>query len=244
MSNIKKYPSGELKIEKDYGNIFYLQDSDSILAFLLSLPELSFTRVTIPYLPFAREDKIVEDRVFTLKAFCDYMNYHRRGAILYDVHSDVSLALLNNVEHIEQYTIVNDNFVLEGIDYLISPDLGAAKKTQKLSDITGIPMLQCTKKRNPQTGQLSSFELLANSSLLENKTVLVVDDICDGGGTFIEVSKLLPASCTKFLYVTHGLFTKGLDVLRPYYKEVWTTNTIKREKDTTGFLIEREIICE
>jgi ribose-phosphate pyrophosphokinase len=50
---------------------------------------------------------------------------------------------------------------------------------------------------------------------LKNKSVLIVDDICDGGRTFIEAAKLLYIEGVNnvYLYVTHGLFTKGIQIL-------------------------------
>jgi ribose-phosphate pyrophosphokinase len=42
----------------------------------------------------------------------------------------------------------------------------------------------------------------------------MVDDICDGGRTFIELAKELRGMGAEkvHLYVTHGFFTKGLSV--------------------------------
>jgi ribose-phosphate pyrophosphokinase len=54
----------------------------------------------------------------------------------------------------------------------------------------------------------------------------VVDDICDGGATFIELAKHLsnPASLT--LCVTHGIFSKGVERLFDAgYTKIITTNS-------------------
>jgi len=46
--------------------------------------------------------------------------------------------------------------------------------------------------------------------------VLIVDDICDGGMTFKLLARDLLAAGAKEVhpYVTHGIFSKGLDTLK------------------------------
>ena len=50
------------------------------------------------------------------------------------------------------------------------------------------------------------------------RNCLIVDDICDGGGTFIPLAKKLKNAGAKTvtLYVTHGIFSKGLDPLKEH----------------------------
>jgi ribose-phosphate pyrophosphokinase len=50
---------------------------------------------------------------------------------------------------------------------------------------------------------------------LKDKHVIIVDDICDGGRTFIELAKVLKSNKVKniTLFVTHGIFSKGVDAL-------------------------------
>ena len=50
---------------------------------------------------------------------------------------------------------------------------------------------------------------------LEGQSVVIADDIADGGYTFIKLAeKLKEKGAGKiFLYVSHGIFSKGLDVL-------------------------------
>jgi ribose-phosphate pyrophosphokinase len=50
---------------------------------------------------------------------------------------------------------------------------------------------------------------------LTGKTCLIVDDICDGGGTFVLAANYLHSLGAKniALYTTHGIYSKGTDVL-------------------------------
>jgi ribose-phosphate pyrophosphokinase len=58
--------------------------------------------------------------------------------------------------------------------------------------------------------------------------VLIVDDLCDGGGTFTaHASVLLAAGATAVdLYVTHGIFSKGLPL--DHIDRVFTTDSYRR----------------
>lgn len=64
---------------------------------------------------------------------------------------------------------------------------------------------------------------------LEKKDILIVDDICDGGATFIELAKIIkpmnPSSLT--LFVTHGIFRNGTDSLyEAGFDRVITTDSL------------------
>ncbi len=63
-------------------------------------------------------------------------------------------------------------------------------------------------------------------------TAVVVDDICDGGATFIalaQVIKVAQPDTTIDLYVTHGIFSKGVDELLKYYGTIYTSNLMNNE---------------
>ena len=57
-----------------------------------------------------------------------------------------------------------------------------------------------------------TFIQFPSDTLLSNRRILIVDDICDGGATFVGLAKELRAAGAKkvYLYVTHGIFSKGL----------------------------------
>lgn len=69
------------------------------------------------------------------------------------------------------------------------------------------------------------------------KSALIVDDICDGGGTFIAAAKVLKSKGVENLYlcVTHGIFSKGLQDLFKYYKKIYTTNSVRNKEGIYGY---------
>jgi ribose-phosphate pyrophosphokinase len=72
----------------------------------------------------------------------------------------------------------------------------------------------------------------------------IVDDICDGGRTFIELSKeLKKRNCGNvYLIISHGIFSKGIDVLREHFTKVFCTNSISDIECKDGFLKQRNVL--
>lgn len=185
----------------------------------------------LPYFPGARQDRImVEGEPFTANVYATLINQLGfRKVIIFDPHSDVSPALIENVEVVTNHHFIQE--VIAGINkplLLIAPDAGAVKKIYPLAQTTGISeILECTKKRNVQNGQLNGFYVPAED--LQGKDCLIVDDICDGGGTFIGLAKALKAKNAGKLYlaVSHGIFSKGIEVLEAHFEMIYSTNSFQ-----------------
>jgi ribose-phosphate pyrophosphokinase len=76
-----------------------------------------------------------------------------------------------------------------------------------------------------------------------DKVILVKDDLCDGGATFVEEGKILREKFPNrkiCLEVTHGLFTKGFSELAKYYNTIYTTNSYQ-EIDQPGLVIQEDV---
>lgn len=192
--------------------------------------------VFIPYFPAARQDRVmVSGEPLSVKVYADIINsQHYKKVTIFDPHSEVTPALVNNVEVINNHKFVKRCLETIKEDFvLISPDGGALKKIYKLSAyLGGIEVIECSKKRDVKTGQLSGFTVYTDD--LKGKTAIVVDDICDGGGTFIGLGKALQAknSGDLHLIVSHGIFHKGFDPLKKIYKTIFTTNSFQNVEST------------
>lgn len=185
----------------------------------------------IPYFPAARQDRVmVSGEALSVKVYADIINSQNYEKVtVFDPHSEVTPALLNNVEIIDNHEFVKRclETIKEDI-VLISPDGGALKKIYKLSAyLGGIEVIECSKKRDVKTGKLSGFTVYAND--LNQKTGVVIDDICDGGGTFLGLGKALQEknSGDLHLIVSHGIFNKGFEQLEDIYKTIFTTNSFR-----------------
>lgn len=185
----------------------------------------------MPYMPAARQDRVmIKGESLSVKVYADIINgLHFESVIVYDPHSEVTQALLNSCKVINNHKFIKK--VITDINYevvLVSPDGGALKKIYKVSEfLGGLPVLECSKKRNVKNGKLEGFKVYEDN--LQGKDCLIVDDICDGGGTFIGLAKELKKKNAGDLYlaVSHGIFSKGVDELNNFFTKVYTTDSFK-----------------
>lgn len=190
-----------------------------------------FFELVMNYVPYARQDRVCNSgESLSIKVFADFINsLEFDRVVVSDVHSDVTLALLDNVVHNDQAKILSA-FCGIARDYriLIAPDAGAEKKIYSGARALGVELtFTASKVRDLQTGKILRTEF--PDVELHGSNVLIVDDICDGGMTFIKLAEVLQFKGAEHiaLFVTHGIFSKGLDVLKDAgIDEVFTTNSI------------------
>ncbi len=181
--------------------------------------------LVIPYLMAARYDRLmVHGDSIDLKVVADLVNSCRfEKVFLYDVHSDVATLLIKNAIAITNQNLVEKYDMPDAV--LICPDAGAAKKIGKYfgwnSNIKSI--VYCSKNRDLATGNLT-LEVLEPREC-SNKNCVIIDDLCDGGGTFLAIAeKIKPAHLT--LIVTHGIFSKGFEQLEKYFQQIIVSNSL------------------
>lgn len=222
-----------------------LNSSDDLMNLCLAVDALRRMNVEhieafIPYVPYARQDRVmVPGEPLSVKVFASILNsLHLKKVTVFDAHSDVSVALIDQCENTPNYEMVKYFIQNMGLaDFtLVSPDLGAYKKVDKLAQhiqykgniVTGI------KIRDLSTGQITKSDV--NTEDLKGRPCLVIDDICDGGRTFIELATALKAKHAGDLYfiASHGIFShNALDRLKEAgFKQVGSSNSISNIPET------------
>ena len=220
-----KYPVGELQValsdcQPKVSIEWEYENNEELIELLMVVDCLKQKHIDIkdlflPYVPFSRQDRSnAVGECFSLKVFCGIINSIGAETVsIIDPHSDVTTALLNNVQVKQQYEVFAD-LLRDKTGYLISPDGGALKKIYKLAKLVNMEVIECSKIRNVSTGDITGVKVHGVEDLITHQTCYIVDDICDGGRTFIEIAKVLKhAMIDKIvLLVTHGFFTKGMEV--------------------------------
>jgi ribose-phosphate pyrophosphokinase len=178
----------------------------------------------LPYLMGARFDRVMQSGdSFDLQVVANLVNSCGfEKVILYDVHSDVATALIRNSVNVSNRFLVEKYNLPDAV--LICPDAGAAKKIKSYLEwnpnITDV--VYCIKSRELSTGKLTLRVLEAERCT--GKNCLIVDDICDGGATFLAIAdQIQPAHLT--LIVTHGIFSKGFEMLEKKFDKILVSDS-------------------
>ncbi len=171
----------------------------------------------IRYLMGGRMDRPIDScQPFTLKIVADVINNAGFAEIaVLDPHSAETLVRLDasvSYPHALLQRVLQSYSPGEVI--IVIPDDGAIQRAHIMAEGTGFDtFVQCHKMRDSQTGRLSGFTV-DNTEKVKGKICIIIDDICDGGGTFVALAKLLRAAGAVhiILFVTHGIFSKGRDL--------------------------------
>lgn len=212
--------------------------------------EFSHVELHLSYLLSARMDRVMlEGEPFSLKVIAAMLNAAAFKKVkIFDPHSEVSTALIDR-----SYAVPNHLFVRDALtDYqakhtvdnycLVSPDAGALKKIHKLAAYLGVEnVVECMKERDLKTGALTSFKTTTED--LSGQTCFIVDDICDGGGTFAGTAQMLKAkgAQTVILIVSHGIFSKGTAI--PGVDAIYTTDSYREVADVNCFPVEKYLFA-
>jgi len=245
------FPGGEIGVKLDTSNLRYLAEAGTqyITARLQSandIIELAMVKdalarldnrpisLVLPYVPYGRQDRVcVPGEAFSLKVFGNLINAMGFAEVItFDPHSDVTGAVIDRLRVCSQVDIIGrfdalTKRIATSGGLFISPDAGANKKIATLAAYFGhSEFIRADKLRDLATGQIK--ETVVYASDLGGRDIIIVDDLCDGGRTFVELAKVLKTKNAGkiVLYVTHGLFTKGTG---PLYTggidEIYTTNS-------------------
>ena len=201
---------------------------------------LAVISLVIPYFPSSRQDRVTGyGHAFDAQVMAKVLLSGEFDTITtYDAHSDVLGALFppGMFKNIPQWDLLSPFVETIEQPVLISPDAGAEKKTRMLAEKIKRPMILATKLRDTETGALSGTEI-GYYEQYDHQNMVIVDDICDGGGTFILLAKAIRQSYTPkslSLVVTHGIFSKGKEVLEKEFDTVYALNDFTASQENTN----------
>jgi ribose-phosphate pyrophosphokinase len=239
-----KFPNGETKIGhahilkailpgRNVVHFKYETDADLIdLYFVKSFLDtykLDLSLV-IYYMPYSRMDRVEDHSAFTLKYVTNFINHMEFPRVkVIEPHSDVTTALLNNVEaHYVNFELVE--YVKAAVefdinqDYIMFPDAGAAKRYSKMKARN---VIIGNKVRNFETGEILGLDLSCGNET-KSKKVIIVDDLSSYGGTFVHSAKRLREEGFEEIYllVAHAENVIFKGELFDHITKVFTTDSM------------------
>ena len=185
------------------------------------------TALVLPYLPGARADR---GTPFGAGIYARLINSMVIGQVItLDPHSEVMPELIRRLTVFPFERIVKRELGDRGDHYnhpyvgVIAPDKGAVNRASRVAKALHVPLFKAEKHRDFQTGKLSGFSC---EPLPETGRLLIADDICDGGGTFLGLADAIGLPSNQLdLWVTHGIFSKGFSELSVRFGHIYTTDS-------------------
>jgi ribose-phosphate pyrophosphokinase len=219
------------------------QDLELIICANQALKEIGVKSVNlyIPYCIGGRSDrKFQEGGINYIKTvIAPIINSQNFNEVrIMDPHSDVLEACISNFTKFTNWGVTK--MALDDINdvdniCLVSPDAGAYKKVFDVAKWFGInDIITASKVRDVATGKILRTEVPSIENHTDMKYV-IVDDICDGVRTFIELAKVIKEQKPEakiYLVVTHGIFSAGFGELNNYFERIYTTNSIKEHDNS------------
>lgn len=193
----------------------------------------SAERVTavIPYFGYARSDKKDRPRVpIAAKLVSNLITKAGAHRILtIDLHASQIQGFFDiPVDHLYAAPIIVDYFKSNAIDDLIvvAPDTGGAERARAYAKRLDAGLALCDKRRE----RANVADVMNVVGDVEGKNCLIVDDMCDTGGTICKVAEALHKAGAKDIFAcfTHAVLSgKAIEnITDSYLKKVIVTNTI------------------
>lgn len=243
----------KITIHKSYNHDYHMSNKDytcdgalkfngdaSIGEFLLYDTRVNSRLVYMYYIPYARMDRVVADKIFAFKYFANIINSFKFAAVYaYDTHN-ATTQLINRLTVLSIYDVLEKVINAAEPDIICYPDSGAYNKYSKelvdLVDDYKLSSLYAVKLRDDiEHEKILKYSLNIDGVDLTGKKVLIIDDICSTGGTIIKAATALKEHGAGEIdvYVSHcensvfsgPLFASGL------INKIYTTNSLDRNKD-------------
>ena len=206
----------------------------------------------LPYVPYSRQDRACsKGEDFALKTFVSMLKSSGVDLLLTDdQHSNIDFdGFIYSTKQSQFVCKIKEDF-----DWFVAPDKGAFEKTkwnairvaekEFLEASNGsrsmlrLPTAFAMQKVRTPTG-ITYDDDTSRSDVLYGD-VLITDDICDGGATFLQCAEAIrkkhPRVKTISLYVTHGIFSKGVDKLKELFYSIYTANLMTSDEETNKFV--------
>jgi ribose-phosphate pyrophosphokinase len=193
----------------------------------------SAERVTavIPYFGYARSDKKDRPRVpISAKLVANLITTAGAHRVLtIDLHASQIQGFFDiPVDHLYAAPIVVDYFKTNPIENLIvvAPDTGGAERARAYAKRLNAGLALCDKRRD-RPNEADVMNIVGD---VKGKNCLIIDDMCDTGGTICKVAEALHTAGANEISAcfTHGVLSGNAvdNISGSYLKKVIVTNTI------------------
>lgn len=247
--SISRFPDGEVQINleefsrKDRVNVRCRITSAEDLLILMQVSDILvrhgvYFSISIYYLMGMRMDRVMDfNRPFTLKVIVNILDNLGASKIeIFEPHSYRTFELFKKTKVDRLKTLETDawystwNFLWDEYQ-IVLPDEGASNRYFPRG-IVPPGIIVGEKKRDSSTGKILSIDI-KNPQEIGDRPLVVFDDLCDGGGTFIglaEAIRRIKPDAKIHIIVNHMVNPKGIENLSKNFGQVYITNSYKEWK--------------
>ncbi len=191
--------------------------------------------VVVPYYSYGRQDQIFEKgESISARAFGKRIEIDADKFYSIDLHSQEIVEFFDiPAENISAMPILAEHSKDKDPDLLMSPDEGGIERIKKAAQEIGVEWDYLEKTRV----DANTVEIKPKSIDVENKSVVILDDIIATGGTMTEAAKQLKDAGAEEVHAgcTHGLFVEDAEKkLDQVCDSVFCTDTIEQETSSVS----------
>ena len=169
--------------------------------------------VIMPYYGYARQDRKAAPRQpITAKLVADLLQTAGADRIVtVDLHAAQIQGYFNLPTDdlqagplLGNYFLNNPEIDLDNV-VVVSPDHGGVTRARRLAEIFNAP-IAIVDKRRPRPNEVEAQNIIGE---VEGKIAIVIDDICDTGGSLVAACNMVKDHGAKDVYaaITHGVFS-------------------------------------
>lgn len=189
----------------------------------------------IPWFGYCVQDKVFrEGEPLNSKVIAKIVQVTKLNQLFtVDLHNETILGFFDiPAEHLKATSIFIDFFKKDGIDLVVSPDVGALKNTTKLAHSLDMPIAVINKKRDLKTGKV---KILGVNQQVKGKKVLINDDFVSTGQTLMKTAAFLKEQGVKKVVacLTHHFYVPGVQekIEKSKIDKIYVTDTITPPKN-------------
>ena len=187
----------------------------------------------IPYFGYARQDRKAKPRQpITARLVADLLSAAGANRVVtIDLHAAQIQGFFSfPVDDLTSIPMMGQYFLNKGLDLnnfvVVSPDHGGTTRARNLAEILTCP-IAIVDKRRPRPNVCEATSVIGD---VKDKNCIIIDDICDTGGSLCAAAGILKDNGAKDVYValSHGVFSSDAieRIENSVIKELVCTNSI------------------
>ncbi|MCL1851564.1 MAG: ribose-phosphate pyrophosphokinase [Peptococcaceae bacterium] len=245
VASVKRFGDGETSIEIAESvrgsDVFVIQPTcsptnDNVMELLIMIDALSrasASRITAvaPYYGYARQERKVRAREpITAKLIANLITIAGADRVVtMDLHAPAIQGFFDiPLDHLPAAPILAEYFMKKKLENIcvVSPDIGGVGRARNFAELIGAS-LAIVDKRRPEPNVSEVMHVIGD---MENKNVIMIDDIIDTGGTIVQAAAKLKekGAVRVFACCTHAVFSDNAvnNLNNSVIEEIVVTNTI------------------